>query len=133
MSSRSRSHSRLIPKGEFAAHELLFNTHDPMSRSVAAISEGWTCSLSSPRNDSGTRGSGGILENKGDEMTEIGGLESGEVRRPDEILRTLMRLNERLCGTRSWSASKTCGGDDSWITVPAASEVDGVGLRLTGG
>ena len=102
-----------------------------MSRSEAAISEGWTCNLSSPKNESGTRGSGGIFENRGDEMTEIG--VSRETRRPDEYLRTLTRPDKRPCGTWSWSASNTCEGGDSWVTAPAASEVDGVGLCLVGG
>lgn len=113
LSSRSRSHSRLISKNEFVAHELQFNTHDPMSRSVAAISEGWTCNLSSPKNESGIRGSGEIFENRWDQMMEIGGSEPGRARRPDEILRTLTRSNGRVCGTWSWSASGGCGGDDS--------------------
>ena len=109
------------------------NTHDPMSRSVAAISDGCTCNLSSPRNESGIRGSGGIFENRGDEMTDIGGLESGETRRPDEFLRTLTRPDERPCGTWSWSASNARGGGDSRVSAPVVSEVDSVGLCLAAG
>ena len=109
------------------------STHDPMSRSVAAISDVWTCNLSPPRNESGIRGSGGILERKGDDMTEMEGLKSWEARRPDEFLRMWTSPDERPCGTWSWSSSNTCGADDSRVTVPIASGVGDVGLRLAGG
>ena len=109
------------------------NTHDPMSRSVAAISEVWTCNRSPPRNESGIRSSGGILESNGDDITEIDGLESRETRRLDEFLRRWTSSDERPCGTWCWSASNACGIDDSWITTSGvASGLGCVGLRLAG-
>jgi len=59
-------------------------TYHFKSRSVAAISEVWTCNLSPPRNESGMYGSGGIFKNGKDEMKKTGGFESGEACRSDE-------------------------------------------------
>ena len=48
-----------------------------MSRSVASIVEVWTRNFSSPRNESGICGSGGIVGDGKDEMVGIYGFEPG--------------------------------------------------------
>ena len=50
------------------------DTYHFMSKSVAGISDVWTCNFSPPRNESGICGSGGIFESRTEEMTEMGGL-----------------------------------------------------------
>ena len=59
-----------------------------MSRSVAPDSWNRTCNLSSPRNESGIHGSGGIVGRRKDEMMEMDGFGCGETVCSNEFLRT---------------------------------------------
>ena len=101
MISRGKIHKRLISEGEFATEDPNFNTHYLMSRSVASASENWTCNLSSPRNESGICGSGGMVGSQKDEMIEIDGFDSREICRSSESLRARVSPDERLCRRRS--------------------------------
>ena len=74
-----------------------FNTYDLISKSVATVSEVRTRNFSFPRNESGIRSSGGIVECRKDEAIEIDGFEY----RSNEFLRTTTSPGGRPCGTRS--------------------------------
>ena len=117
MISREKVHSRLISEGEFVTENWnpYPNTHCLISRSVASVSENWTRKFSSPRNESGIRGSGGMGGGRKDETIEMDGFESGKICRtacPNERPRTIRSaLNTcRACGsqaiTRVWSEAE---------------------------
>ena len=101
------------------------STHHFISRSVVAASE--ICKFSSPRKDSGIRSSGGIFENRKEEITEIGKLVSSE-RCSDGVLRTGTSLDGCPCGI---SAPNACRGDCRWVNIRVVSEVEGSRLVCT--
>ena len=84
-------------------------THHFMSRSVAAASENRTCTLSSPKNESGIHGSGGI----------VGGKKGGTVKMDRLVPR------EKRCSSGSLQArtSSPCGGSSVPNTCPTAGSL----------
>ena len=102
------------------------NTHDPMSRSVASISEIWICNFSTPRNESGIHGSGGIIGGK-KEMVWIGGLVSGEIHCSGEFefLWTRTSPDEWLCGT-------CCKADSPLATIHMESGTKYISFNFVG-
>jgi len=96
LSSRKKTHSRLAGEGEFGTENAYPDAHHLISRSVAANSEVWTCNFSPPKKESGSCGSGGTFESRGEEMTEMDGLEPGDTRRPGGFLRTQTSSSDRV-------------------------------------
>ena len=95
------------------------NAHHLMSRSVASASKNWTCNLSSPRNESGIHGSGGMVGSQKDEKIEIGGFDSRETRRSSKFLRVNVSPDECLCRMRS--GLNAYGVDGSYVTTRTGS------------
>jgi hypothetical protein len=97
------------------------NTHAVMVRSVAVVSESWTCSLSSPKNESGIHSSGGIFDRREDGTIKVDAFVHRGTRCSSGPLRT---RTSSSCGT--WSAPNTWSGTGLLVTTHAASGAEGI-------
>ena len=100
-----------------------------MARSVAAVSEIWTCNFSFPKNESDIHGSWGIVDRKKNGTARKVRLVSRRTHCSSGFLRARM---SSPCGT--WLSLNTRRTADSLVATRVASEdVEGIWSNFAGG